>query len=218
MQLLELTLLTNDLKATEIFYNQLIGFEIVHKSDHYISFKIGTSKLIFELTKNEENPNYHFAFTIPVNKINEAKNWLLERTNLITAEDGTLITDFENWKAKAVYFYDSNQNILELICRTDLQNSSDEHFSVNSIFNISEAGIVADQPLEIGKEIIKKSGIDFFSKGPKREDFAALGDDNGLFVISNPKRNWYPTENRAEKWKVKVKFQVAQNEFEMEFN
>lgn len=218
MQLLELTLLTNDLKATEIFYNQLIGFEIVHKSEQHISFKIGTSKLIFEITKNDENSNYHFAFTIPVNKINEAKNWLLERTNLITAEDGTLITDFENWKAKAVYFYDSNQNILELICRADLQNSSDEHFSVDSILNISEAGIVTDQPLEIGKEIIEKSGIDFFSKGPKREDFAALGDDNGLFVISNPKRNWYPTENRAEKWKVKVKFQVAQNAFEMEFN
>ncbi|NBR15702.1 MAG: VOC family protein [Crocinitomicaceae bacterium] len=218
MQIRELTLLTNDLKATEIFYNQLIGFEIINNSEQQISFKIGTSILVFELTKLSENPKYHFAFTIPNNKITEAFEWLLERTNLITAEDGTLITDFENWKAKAVYFYDNNQNVLELICRTDLQNASNQNFSVESILNISEAGIVSDQPLEIGKQINEKSGSDFFSKGPKREDFAAIGDDNGLFVISNPKRNWYPTDNRAEKWKVKVKFQVAQNEFEMEFN
>ena len=38
MQIRELTLLTNDLKETEIFYNQLIGFEIVNKSEHKISF------------------------------------------------------------------------------------------------------------------------------------------------------------------------------------
>lgn len=218
MEILELTLQTNNLIETEKFYQEIIGFEKADKTKKSISFYIGTSKLVFELIDSEQSPKYHFAFNIPIDKINEAVNWASQRTNLIVTDDNNFVTDFENWKAKAIYFFDNNQNILEFICRTDLNNSVDSKFSVDTILNINEIGLVTDNPLKSGNEIIEKSKTDFFIKGPKREDFVAVGDDYGLFVISNPNRNWYPTKEKAEKHKVRAKIKVAENEFELEFN
>lgn len=217
MKIQELTLLTNNLNETKKFYEYKIGFEKIKETEKSISFAIGTSKLIFELTEENQNPKYHFAFNIPTNKLNEAINWTLQRTNLIETEN-SFITDFENWKAKAIYFFDNNRNILEFICRTDLDNPTDKPFSVETILNINEIGLVIDQPLQIGNEIIDKTKIEYFAKGPKREDFVAIGNDNGLFVISNPNRKWYPTQEMAEKWKVKTKLKVADTEYELEFN
>jgi extradiol dioxygenase family protein len=217
MKILELILQTNKLSETKEFYEKTIGFEKIEETETSISFAVGTSKLIFELTEKIQNPKYHFAFNIPVNKIEDALNWTLERTDLI-GSDNSYVTDFENWKAKAIYFFDNNQNILEFICRTDLNNKTDKPFSVETILNINEIGLVNEQPIKIGDEIIEKVKTDFFSKGPKREDFVAVGNENGLFVISNPNRNWYPTKELAERSKVKAKIKVSGIEYELEFN
>ena len=217
MKIQELTLLTNNLSETKNFYEHTIGFQKITETETSISFAVGTSKLIFELTEKNQNPKYHFAFNIPTNALNDAINWTLQRTSLIQTEN-SLITDFENWKAQAIYFFDNNRNILEFICRTDLNNPTDKSFSVETILSINEIGLVVDQPLQIGNEIIEKTKMEYFAKGPKREDFVAIGNDNGLFVISNPNRNWYPTQEKAEKWKVKGKIKVADKEYEIEFN
>lgn len=218
MEILELTVQTNNLIGTEKFYGETIGFEIANKNKKCISFYSGGSKLVFESVDLEQIPKYHFAFNIPVNKINEAVNWTFLRTSLIVAAGNNFITNFENWKAQSIYFFDNNRNIVEFICRADLNNSVESTFSVHTILNINEIGLVTDNPLKMANEIIEKSKIDFFIKGPKGEDFVAVGDDRGLFVISNPNRNWYPTKERAEKQKVKAKVKVAENVFELEFN
>ena len=114
MKIQELTLKTNKLSETKEFYGKIIGFEIINETGTSISFAIGTSILIFELLEGNENPKYHFAFNIPLNKIDDAINWILERTSLISTEN-SYITDFENWKAQAIYFFDNNRNILEFI-------------------------------------------------------------------------------------------------------
>lgn len=217
MKIQELTLLTNNLSETKNFYQKTIGFQKISETETSISFAVGTSILIFELTEKNQNPKYHFAFNIPTNTLNDAINWTLQRTSLLKTEN-SFITDFENWKAKAIYFFDNNRNILEFICRTELNNPTDKPFSVETILNINEIGLVIDHPLQIGNEIIEKTKIEYFAKGPKREDFVAIGNDNGLFVISNPNRNWYPTQEKAEKWKVRGKVKVAENEYELEFN
>ena len=95
MNILELTLLTNNLSETKEFYNQKLGFEILEVTQTKIKFSIGTSKLIFEQNENISKPKYHFAFNIPTNKLNEAIDWTLERTELI-ATDNSYITDFED--------------------------------------------------------------------------------------------------------------------------
>ena len=55
------------------------------------------------------------------------------------------------------------------------------------------------------EDLLDENRLNYFAKGPKREDFVALGDDNGLIVISDPNRNWYPTKDRAEKHYLRMK-------------
>lgn len=217
MKISELTIRTNNLSETENFYSTTLGFKMIEKTQKLISFLVGDSTLIFENSNQGENPKYHFAFNIPFNKLEESMAWISRKIPMMETDEGYVV-HFDNWKAKSIYFYDNNQNILEFICREDLKNSSENEFTTESILNINEVGIVAEKPLELADEIIQKAKIDFFSKGPKREDFVALGDDEGLFVISNPDRNWFPTKDLAEKQKTKVKILANATEFELEFN
>lgn len=217
MKISELTLQTNNLAETENFYSSVLGFKIIEKTQKSVSFLVGNSTLIFENSHQKKNPIYHFAFNIPFNKLEESMAWISQKIPLIETDEGRIV-HFENWRAKAIYFYDNNQNILEFICREDLKNSSEKEFATESILSINEVGIVVEKPLLLGNEVIQKTKTNFFSKGPKREDFVALGDDEGLFVISNPERNWFPTKDLAKKQKIKVKILVNGTEFELEFN
>ncbi len=218
MKISALTLLTGNLAETKLFYEETIGFKCMGETGKSICLATGASALKFELAGKGQKPKYHFAFNIPSNKIEEALSWVANRTSLIQSKQTPVITSFENWKAKAIYFYDNNSNILEFISRTDLNNPSEIPFSVNSVININEAGLVTGNPLQTSQQIIEKTNANFFEKGPKGKDFAAVGNENGLFVIAKTGRNWFPTKDKAEKWKVKVKVKFASRDFELEFN
>ena len=55
----------------------------------------------------------------------EAFAWANKKVELIPITPTSNIADFKNWNAKAFYFYDNNQNIVEFIARFDLDNNSD---------------------------------------------------------------------------------------------
>lgn len=218
MEIKELILQTNNISKTKHFYKNTIGFDILNETEKSITFLVGTSKLTFEIVEVKICPKYHFAFNIPSNKLVEALNCFSNKVDLIPNGNNEYINDFKDWKANSIYFYDNNRNILELITRIDLNNSTEKHFSVDSILNINEIGIVVEFPIELGEEIIQKNNTNFFAKGPKRPDFVAVGNENGLFVISNHHRNWYPTQERAEKQTVKAKVKIHDKEFDLIFN
>ena len=115
MKILQVELLAEDLKSIENFYTNKLQLKLFRKNETSISFIAGCSLLTFKLTKTLQ-PVYHIAFEIPSNKLNEAIDLLKDKIDLIEFEDKEVIIDFENWNAQSVYFYDENQNILEL-CR-----------------------------------------------------------------------------------------------------
>ena len=206
MQIFELQLLTTDIPQTKKFYSEILGMEILHADDSSIKFSAGYSTLIFKKTNNK-NPFYHFAFTIPSNKFDEAHAWTKQKVPLLPITPESTIANFTNWNAKAFYFYDNNQNIVEFIARFDLDNNSDKPFEGSSIFSISEIGIVTDNAKGYSEKMIEEYGINFFSKQPPQDDFAAIGDDHGLFIMVNDKRNWYPTDKPSGKFWTAIKFE-----------
>lgn len=218
MKIIELFIQTNQIYQTKKFYSEILEFEILKESNKSITFQIGESKLTFDVVEDEVNPNYHFAFNIPSNKIFDSKNWISKKLKLIETADFTQIVNFQNWKAKAIYFYDNNKNILEFICREDLHVNSKNEFTSKSILNISEVGIGTKNPLELANSIYEHSDVEYFLKGPKREDFVALGDEIGLFVISKSNRNWFPTNKMVEIEKLKVIFCEKDKKFSKVFN
>lgn len=193
MNLDHIELLSHDLNATKRFYEEALGLTIIRSDTKSLTIKIGSSLLTFKEGAGQPKAVYHFAFNIPQNKLTEAIKWSENRIELIKQEDAILIANFESWNANAVYFYDNNGNLLEFIARQDLANAQTAAFDSNQLLNISEIGIVTDNPAALGAKFVAAYGLGLFEKNQNSEVFTAVGDDYGLLIIVKTNRNWYPT-------------------------
>ena len=191
MKIKELTLYTQNLDAQIEFYSNVLEFELLHKSKMGCSFKTGNSILSFEVRGNV-NP-YHFAFNMYSNMELEAFSWLKERMKILPFNNKEII-NFESWNAKALYFYDSDKNIVEFIARKNLKMNSNPPFSSKSILNISEIGIPSSTMRNTYNEINNLKPIKLYSGDFDR--FAALGNEEGMFILANPiLKKWFPNDD-----------------------
>ena len=200
MILQEIRLQTNRLFPLYHFYKNVLELPVTDDSDAHFTIHAGLSKLIFEKTEDPLSyPNYHFAFNIPSNRIQEAHDWLKERTELLWIEDyKSDIADFTNWNAKSVYFFDPAGNIAELIARADLNDIINEPFSSKHIRNVSEIGLVFPEKgfQRSIEQLLKDHKLEYFGKQPPLEKFCAIGNDEGLFIIVPESRSWYPCKDK----------------------
>ena len=148
----ELEILSNNIDGTFAFYSDILGLPIVNRDERSLTLKSGNTLLRFEESDVAE-AMYHFAFNIPCNKIEEAVEFMSSRTDLLKLQNNSVVADFTSWNAKAIYFYDNNRNIVELIARQDLNNESEKPFGGDSILCISEIGISASNPVQLAKNI-----------------------------------------------------------------
>src|SRR4051812_37978676 len=103
MKIKSLHLLSADVIQTAEFYGQVLQLPVV--LDHEAAvIQLKESTLHFH--PGDGKPQYHVAFTIPENKIEEALNWISSKAPIIPIEPGKLIADFSNWNAHALYFSD----------------------------------------------------------------------------------------------------------------
>ena len=206
MNIKEVELLSADLEATEKFYVETMGFKTEHKSAKDLKIKTGSSFLTFKKT-DLKNPVYHFAFEIPNNLLEEAIEWASGKLELVKFDNGSAIADFASWNASSIYFFDNNGNIVEFIARFDNKTESNETFDASCILNVSEIGLVAQNVAQLTKEIKVKTSLTLFSKQKPRDDFAVMGDNNGLFILVLENRRWFATQIRARRFPVKVKIE-----------
>ncbi len=213
MKIQELTLYTSNIDGQTEFYSQVLGLEIVKKSPKNVSFHIGNSLLQFE-QKKEATP-YHFAINIPANKEEEALQWLKSRITILKDEQDEII-DFRAWNAKAIYFYDQDKNIVELIARKNLKNESDQNFGPEQFLEISEIG-VPTRDIESEFSILRNAmGIEIYDGG--FGNFCAIGDENGLFICINKEhKKWYPTNDKAFASNFKLLMQEKGKQYQVEF-
>ena len=189
MQIKEVILFTNNIQKQKQFYKTVLEFEQIEDSLEKISFKAGKSVLTFQY-KEDIKPS-HVAFNIPSIAITDALIWLQKRTEVLDCE-GEKIADFSNWKAKAIYFYDADNNIMEFIARERIEIESDFAFTPRAILSISEIAIATNNIETIYETINKIKPIQNFDGDFTR--FCALGNDEGLFIIVDKnKKKWYPT-------------------------
>ncbi|MBB5620339.1 catechol-2,3-dioxygenase [Pedobacter cryoconitis] len=213
MKIEAIELLSNNIIETEQFYNNVLNIKTNSKNENEVSFLIGTTKVSFQ-TSTVERPNYHLAFDIPNNKLEEAFKWLEQRTTVLPVTDDSQFSSFEAWNAKSFYFYDNNGNLLELICRFDTDHQSDVAFDSNSILYVSEIGIVTSDVHSTAEELISQYGLDYYVKQPKTENFAVIGDENGLLILVTPDRNWFPTTKKAQAFEAKVQLSTADRAYQ----
>ncbi len=216
MRIDQIQIKTNDIQKTKAFYQNIFDLFILENDQKSITFQAGTSILKFV-----EDPSfdsiYHFAFNIPENQLEKAILWCKDKVDLIVLEDKSVVTNFENWNAHSIYFFDHNGNLLEFIARHDLNNEQVGDFNAASILSISEIGIVTESPLQLGNQLIEEHGLHFFTQNTNTEKFAAIGDHEGLLILVQPTRNWYPTQIPSESNPVKITLENNENIIELDF-
>lgn len=191
MNIQQLTIYSTDITGLASFYTDVLDLNILEVTKESIKIQIGISTLIIK-HKQKATP-YHFAINIPANKEFEALNWLKTKVNIIIHE-GKEIQHFDNWNARAIYFYDKDRNIVELIARKNLQNSSSKKFDSKLFLEISEIGIVTKDVKKEFSQLKNCTGIHkYFGNF---ENFCAIGGEHGLFICIN-KKYWFPTNDKA---------------------
>ena len=215
MQIRRLILQTSALKKLNAFYNDTMELPADINNEDETHLRIGNTDLVFKQA-SVADPFYHIAINIPSNKIEEAKNWLSGRAELIWMDQyKSHIANFVNWHAKSVYFFDPAGNIVELIARFDLDNKTDEPFSSAQFLSVSEVGLVLTE-VEFDKSVnrlLEQYQLSYFAKQPPMPQFRAIGDDEGLFIVVPDNRNWFPTTIPSGIFPMEIQFENKGKEY-----
>lgn len=218
MKIKSLVLETNDRKGLAAFYEKVLELPVA-KTATELLITMGSTTIHFTQSIKQD-PFYHFAITIPANKIEDAKEWLSKRVELLWIEEyKSVVADFINWNAKSVYFLDAAGNIVELIARLDLHNETAEGFSSKQLLSVSEIGLVFPKTEIENKtlHLLQQFSLSYFDKQPPFPHFKAVGDDEGLFIVVTENRNWYPTSKPAEIFPAAIKFEQKAKEYTIRF-
>lgn len=170
------------------FYRDVLEMN-VHLSDAQLVIDAGETQITFAPAESGAKPYYHFAFNIPENKILSARNWLGERTELAITPPNNRAKGYPNevmplgfWNSHSIYFWDPAGNILELICRHDMQNGTKGEFRSDEILYASEIGLVtAGSVDQLAAQIKSTFQLSQYRGGAS--DFRAVGDENGLLIL-----------------------------------
>jgi len=190
MRITGIELLATDLDEVARFYGDILELPLSRETGT-VTLTIGWSTVVFRLGAARPGA-IHIAFSIPRNQLGEAKRWLATRVPILSA-GGTdeLVLDREPWHSTSLYFRGPDGIDLELIARANLPIESTEPFTGSSLLCVSEVGrAVADVPAEV-ERLRRDHGIDAF--GDWVHDFAPVGNQEGLFILVNEGRVWFPT-------------------------
>ena len=165
MNILYLELSSKDLPAQRDFYANILELPVTLDSA-ILEVQAGRTILRFTQAPSEFIGAYHFAFNIPENQYESAKQWITSRVPLL--QDKTGKEDFESntWSSSSLYFLDAAGNVLEFIARHTLNNAVDERFDSRQILNISEIGLPSENVIELANDLCSRLGIVAYKQEP----------------------------------------------------
>lgn len=195
MQIAALHLHTHQLQAQKAFYHDLFALPLSAETATSFTVQAGASALTFVETAEVLPSIYHVAFNIPENQLAAAKRWLYERAPLLqNGESDEWV--FPDWNAHTVYFLDPAGNILEFIARHNLPTASQAPFTWQSILAVSEIGMATPDVRDFCQQLHTELGLDLWRGNDT--NFAAVGDEEGLFIVAVNGRPWNGNESPAQ--------------------
>lgn len=221
MNINTLELVTADLPAQKDFYANILELPIEFDSSG-LHIQAGSTEILFTQAPSDFAGAYHFAFNIPNNQYESAKEWITSRIPLLKDNSGKEDFHSNTWNSDSVYFLDAAGNVLEFIARHTLNNPIDGNFTSSQILNVSEIGLPAEDVIALASELCSNLGLSVYKQEPN-ETFTPVGDENGLFILPIKDRIWMPDSGvparmlpvrvRGEGWEVRgvpYEIQLAQ--------
>lgn len=154
----------------------------------------------------------HLAFDIPIRAFAEAKRWLRERVDLYESDGQDELEGPAGWDARSLYFGGPSGAVLEFIARRRLPDTFENGtFTSGDIRWVSEVGIPVPNVRDAAEALTANAELASFAAAPS-DEFAAIGDDHGLFILAVQGRPWRPTTDRfATSSPVEVAVAAASN-------
>ena len=110
MKITMLELLTNDLQAQRDFYADVLDLP-VNLTSSALEVEVGESVLVFKQAWSDFDGAYHFAFNIPENQYEAAKQWIRSRVSLLRDKTGKEDFESKSWNSTSLYFLDAAGNV-----------------------------------------------------------------------------------------------------------
>ena len=187
MQIAELQLHTTRLQAQKAFYHDLFELPLVAETATSFTVQAGASTVTFMATAEGLPSIYHVAFHIPENQLAAAKGWLKPRVPLLQNGDSDEWF-FADWNAHTIYYLDADGNILEFIARHNLPTATAQPFTWQSILAVSEIGLSTSDVRDFCQQLHAALGVELWRGNDT--NFAAVGDEEGLFIVASNGRPW----------------------------
>ena len=214
MKILELEISSVDLPAQRDFYANILELP-VRLDAAILEVKAGRTILRFTQAPSEFMGAYHFAFNIPANQYQAAKQWITSRVSLLKDKSGNEDFESQSWNSTSLYFLDAAGNVLEFIARQNLQNATAGEFNSSQILNVSEIGLPSEDVLALADQLSRQLSLPVFKQEPN-ETFTPVGDDNGLLILPIKDRIWMPDSGvPAKLLPVKVRGEENGREWEV---
>ncbi len=182
-----------DPAALRPFYTDTLGLPLLDERAERFSVQAGATRLTFVAAPGL-SAVHHFAFNIPRDALPAAKAWLAARVPLLT-QDGADEFDSVSWRSHQIYFRDPAGNILELIARQALPAAGAAPFGPAQFLSVGEVGLpvgaVPATVAALGRDI----ALPPYPGGG--DTFAPVGDAEGLLIVVQAGRHWFPTADAA---------------------
>ena len=173
MKILELEISSVDLPAQRDFYADILELP-VRLDSAILEVKAGRTVLRFTQAPSEFMGAYHFAFNIPENQYQAAKQWITGRISILRDKTGQEDFESTNWASTSLYFLDAAGNVLEFIARHNLQNATAGDFNSSQILNVSEIGLPSEDVIALANQLVTQLGLSVFKQEPN-ETFTPVG-------------------------------------------
>lgn len=189
MRILQIALPVSDVAQVGAYFGDVLQLPV--NGD---SVQIGWTRLQLRAAGSDPVGGVHLAFNVPANRFAAATRWLLARAPLQTNAKGEAHFTFgDAWASESIYFEGPDGLILELIGRRRLPASDRTGpFHGSELTCVSEVGLpVADVPALHARA---EAALGLKSLSAPTPYFAALGDDEGLLIVVDATRAWFPEQ------------------------
>jgi len=189
MRIHEVAITAREPGSAAAFYRDVLEMPVAEQP-HRVTVTIGSSRLIIAQQHRFEGV-HHVAFGISPHDFDLARTWLNGRVEPILVDDSEIIEGPEGWNSRSVYFFGPESIVLELTAREADAGFAGAHGAAPRPLSISEIGIGVPDVSAAVRELTHTLALPTFP--PQERDFAPIGDHDGLLILVDHERIWFPT-------------------------